>query len=256
MEKITPLLKTFLFMSKTSINDEGIYPHHLIYMVNDKMSVASLMLKPEEVYAAVAKVMRTEKPSQLIVGLDRVNKDGQGVDMKYHSVLTIAYYALGMWSVGAMPYASKDDVGEVVWSNAWWNTHVRKELKAFSPIASDPSDEVIGSAYHDRIAITAVRRTDMGDMYEGFIRHDKLEDTTKEFLAEHSLDINDRPAVIEKIKSLGGDLEFIDEGMGFWTAKISTKHDGSGIFPARKSRTKVYLEAVEAIADKLSLIKT
>jgi len=245
------ILDAFLSMCKNSINEEGIYPHIVVYETPDgQTTITAMALNPEELYPAVKKIMHEQKPIQLIIGMDRSNKEGQDVDMKYHSVLTIAYYAIGKWSVGIMPYASKDEVGDVVWDNVWWNTVVNKELKGFNFLEPSVEDEVIGQAYQEKIAVTAASQTQMGMRYEGFIVHDKLSDDVKEFLRDNSLDINDRKKVISFIQSLGKEFIFTPEDYGFWTLKA-----GNGIFPARGSKTKVYLEGVEAIVSQLELAK-
>jgi hypothetical protein len=249
MRNIPPLLKTFLSMAKTSIDDKGIYPHILIFQDQDgKNSIASMAINnPDEYYEAVKKIMDKEKPIQLIMGMDRTNLDGQSIDMKYHSVLTFAYYAMGKWSVGAMPYASADDIGEVQMNNDWWIKAINRELKSFNFLEPEITDEVIGTAYQEKISVTTVRETSMGRKYEGFINQDKLSDKVKTFLRDKSLDINNRDSVISVIKALGETFDFVPEDFGFWTLKA-----GHGIFPARSSKTKVYLEGVESIIEKIN----
>ena len=247
MKKQPLLLKTFLSMATLSIDDKGIYPHILMYETQDgKTAVHAMALDPEPLYMAIKRIMDKENPVQLIVGLDRSNKEGQDIDMKYHSVLTIAYYAMGMWSIGAMPYASADEIGEIQWKNKWWNTAVGKELKTFSIIEPTINDEVIGSAYQNKISVTSIYKNDTGQHYEGFINTDNLSDKVKTFLSSHSLNINDRQAVIDVItKNLGKTFEFTED-LGFWTLRAD-----KGLFPARSSKTKVYLEGIESIVESL-----
>lgn len=246
------ILTTFLSLAKSSIRDHdganGIFPHILLYEKQDgTTAVCAMALQPEELYVAIRKIIETEKPVQIVYGMDRSNKEGQGIDIKYHSVLTIAYYSIGIWSIGAMPYSSQDEIGEVQWNNDWWNTCVKKELKTFNLVEPTPIDEVIGKAYQEKISVTAVHKTQMGTMYEGYINPEKLSDDVKNFLSSRSLDINDRNSVISVMKALTPKFDFSLEDHGFWTL-----HAGKTIFPARSSKTKVYLEGVEHIIEEIN----
>lgn len=136
MKKLPLIVRTFISMAEKSVdNEKGIYPHILMYETQDgKTHVSAMAMNPEELYVAIKKIMDKETPVQLIVGTDRNNKEGQGIDMKYHSVLTMAYYAIGQWSIGALPYSSATDFGIIQWNNTWWVGAVTKELKTFNLI--------------------------------------------------------------------------------------------------------------------------
>lgn len=246
------LLKNFLSAAKNAINEKGIYPHILMHQGQDGQTTYGAMdLDPDSLYLAVKKIMEKDKPVQLIMGLDRINMEGQGIDMKYDSVMTFAYYAMGMWSVGVMPYANANEVGEIQMDNKFWMNAVTKELKCFNFIEPDVSDEVVGHAYAEKICVTVVRETQMGRRYEGFIDSNKLSEKVKTFLNDKSLDINQRAKVINAIKQDGGTFEFTPEDYGFWSLKAGAQTGKIGIFPARSSKTKVYLEGVESIIEKI-----
>lgn len=241
-----PMIETFIKLAIDSIDEQGIYPHHaMVESIKDEITVASMLVGPDDVYGNVKKMIdkTIDGVKQLVFGLDRSNMEGQDIDMKYHSVLTIAHLENAVWKIGAMPYASKEEVGEIQWNNKWWMTAVTKELKAFGLMDPSVDDEVVGKAYQEKISITSWRQTDMGKMFEGFINMDKVAGDVKMFIESNGLDINDRNSVIDKIKSLGYEFKFSNEDHGF-----TTLHADKGVFPARASRTKVYLEGLEHIA--------
>lgn len=246
---IPDFLKSFLGVAKISITDNGIYPHIVVYEdQTEQTTICAMDLDPGELFLNIAKILVDKKPIQLIYSIDRENKPNQGVDEKYESVLTIGYFALNQWSFHVMPYNTKDDIGEVQSDNDWWNQILKKELKQIGIIGPELTDPILGSAYQEKISITSLHRNIFGaPLYEGIINKDKLSEKVQKYLDEKSLDINNRKSIIANLTASGNPFEFVSEDHGYWTLKA-----GNGIFPARSSKTKVYLEGVESVIENLN----
>ena len=232
-------------MAILSMDEKGIYPHPVAMIKDGETSMMAMDVQPDELYAKINKITNGVLPTELIIGMDRINMEGQGIDMKFNSAFTIAHWKDGAWKIGVLPYSSISEVGEHQWDNEFWIGAVTRELKAFSMIDPSVEDVVVGTVYKEKISLTSYTITKMGSMYEGFINVENISSKLKEYLKDHNLDINDRGTVIDHIKNLGHKFEFTAEDFGFWTL-----HAGDGIFPARKSKSKVYLEGVEAILEK------
>lgn len=234
------MLASYIRMTTDSIDEKGIYPSHAVVTKDGKTSMLAIALDPDQSYETVRQ-QAGENYTELLFGLDRHNAENQGVDMKYKSVFTFAHYAEGEWNYGVLPYTDKDNVGEILWDNQFWSATMRRELKTFGFIDPEETDKVIGTAYINKLNVTHVRSSDTGQKYEGIVNVKNLSPDVQDFLQENNLNINDRTATCRWFAEHGIYFEFSREDMGFWTLKAA-----NGIFPARSSRSKAYIEGVEA----------
>jgi hypothetical protein len=125
-------LEKYIEYVKTTIDDKGIYPYPGWLMTADnKLSVISLAVQPGQAYTTMFKLAKRENATQMIFGLDRFNKENQGIDMQYRSVFTIISFdiILKNMDVVVMPYNSPDDIGELQYDNKWWLHAVGIEMK-------------------------------------------------------------------------------------------------------------------------------
>jgi hypothetical protein len=240
--------EVYVNLIKISIDEEGIKtPHAALKDRDNKLTLAAMLgLTPQQTYAMALYLFSKEKPVQMAFGLDRFNKEGQGIDMKYSSVFTVIYFDGSNWKTAVMPYTSKDEVGEIQFGNEFWNNSLKYELKLFGFIDPEVSDEIIGAAYSNKLNVTHYREDEELRLkfYEGIINPERLDDVTKKFLADNSLDINKREEVISFLRKNGHSFEFEVEKGGLWNLRADKL-----ILPARTSRTKAYLEGVESIAN-------
>ena len=128
-------LEKFIEYAKTSIDDKGIYPYPGWLMgADNKLSVISLAVPPGEAYQTMLQLAKRESATQMIFGLDRFNKEDQGVDIRFKSVFTIISIDITIpkMEVVVMPYNSPADIGELQYDNKWWQCAVAKELSQFS----------------------------------------------------------------------------------------------------------------------------
>lgn len=243
--KQTPMLSSYIELSKNSIDEKGIYPSHAVVTRDGKTNMLALALDPEQSYETVRQ-QAGEDYTELLFGLDRHNAEDQGVDMKYKSVFTFAHYVDGEWSYGVLPYNDKSSIGEILWENDFWTKTMQRELKLFGFIDPDESDKIIGNAYVNKLHVTHIRNSQTGQKYEGTVNVANLSPDVQDFLQENNLNINDRTSTCKWFAERGVQFEFSREDMGFWTLKAA-----GGIFPARSSRSKAYIEGVEVATRKL-----
>jgi len=253
-EKEKQILGSYIELLKNSIDEKGIHPAPAMVVDNEgKVSMLSLMVEPDQAYETVRKVAGSEY-KEILMGLDRTSKSGQGIPEEFDSVFTFVHIENGMgFKVGCLPYTGEPrNVGEVQWDNTFWNPIVTRDLKTFGFIDPETTDEVIGSAYTNKLKVTHIRNTSSGQRYEGIVDFDKLSPDVQEFFSETGLDANDRKSVIGFFKDKGVKFDYSYEDMGYVTL-----HAGRGIFPARSSKSKLYIEGIEAIVRDFTLaIKT
>ena len=111
------------------IDEKGVYPHQCIWLdQNDKICIAAMDLLPDQVYYHVESVLLLEKPKELIFGLDRSTKEGQGTE--FADVLVAIHFKNGKYKVGVINYQFEPTkiVRDWDWDNEFWNNAVEKEL--------------------------------------------------------------------------------------------------------------------------------
>jgi len=128
------MLEKYIEYVKTCIGDKGIYPAPgWVLGQDDKLMVVAMDLPPGQVYGTMIKLGKKENAKEIAFGLDRYNKEGQGIDMCYQSVFTIIYVNLFAPScvITVLPYNSQADIGELQYDNKWWRYAITKELETF-----------------------------------------------------------------------------------------------------------------------------
>lgn len=130
-----PLIETYEYMLKTFKDEKGIYPYPCVSMESDnKMSVYSFMVSPEETIEGAFKEFQKGLSIEMLFGIDRMSKEGQGVDLKFNSVFTIFHLTPEKTSemgvkvkFGILPY-NNTEFGEIEWDNTFWNEVMAREV--------------------------------------------------------------------------------------------------------------------------------
>ena len=79
---LKPIPDVFHGIVASAIDAEGVFPHQCLYRCGDKHTMVALDLTPAEtVYGWLKKILAKEKPDELIFGLDRFCKPGQGTTL-------------------------------------------------------------------------------------------------------------------------------------------------------------------------------
>ena len=246
------MLDTYVEMLKNSVDGKGIYPlPAIILTAGGTVSMMSLMVTPEQAYEAVRKAAEDDY-KEILVGLDRMSRAGQGIPGEFDSVFTFAHIKNGEgFAVGCLPYTSDPrNIGEIQWDNEFWIPKVTQEIKAFGFIDPDATDEIIGAAYENKLKVTHVRKTSSGQKYEGIVDFDKLSPDVQKFFEMTGMDVNDRKTVINFFKEQRIRFDYEYKDLGFVTLMA-----GNGLFPARSSKSKLYIEGVESIVKDFFLPK-
>lgn len=126
----------YLDYVKICMNEKGIYPFPGFFKCqDDKLIVSAFAVSPEEVYKSAFALSVKEDAKEFAFGLDRFNKKGQGIDMRFKSVFTVCYFVRGNPNptVIVIPYNSPDDCGEYQYNNQWWQTCVHNEMEMLKP---------------------------------------------------------------------------------------------------------------------------
>lgn len=113
----------------TAIDEKGVFPHQCIWLDEDgKVNMGALALnRPDEVMAAVVKILVKEKPTELMYGLDRFSKPGQGTELK--DLIAGAYWNGEAWRVFTIEYQNDPRIVKPIdWDNDWWKHAVRHEI--------------------------------------------------------------------------------------------------------------------------------
>lgn len=115
-----------------AIDEKGVYPHQMLCEDQDgKLGVYALMLnKPHEVFNAVMKCLVQDKPKQLIYGMDRFCKPGQGTTLG--DCIGGAYWNGEAWRVFIIEYQNEPRIVKPLdWTNEFWKKSIRAELTEF-----------------------------------------------------------------------------------------------------------------------------
>lgn len=111
------------------IDEKGVFPHQMLVLdQNDKLGVFALALdKPNEMMHVVIKTLVKENPKELIYGLDRFTKAGQGTTLG--DLVAGCYWNGTGWRPFIIEYQHEPRVVKPIeWNNAHWNENLKKEL--------------------------------------------------------------------------------------------------------------------------------
>ena len=112
-----------------SIGAEGVYPHQCYHRKNGEATLSALALnRPIECYAYVAGIIRKDKPDELIFGLDRFCKEGQGTTLK--DCIGGAHWDGILWTPFIIEYQHEPRIVKPIdWQNECWNRFITSELR-------------------------------------------------------------------------------------------------------------------------------
>ncbi len=120
------LPEMFWTIAESSVDVEGIYPHHAFSLQDGKLTCVALMIDPPEVLAVIKKLI-TDGAEEIIYGLDRMTRPGQGTE--FADVLTCGHYKDGKWRIGVINYQHEPRiVREWDWDNEFWTEAMEYEL--------------------------------------------------------------------------------------------------------------------------------
>lgn len=134
------LLQQFCDWAAGSIDDEGVYPYPAMWRERDgKLALGVLDLGPGEVFDHVWRQITCELATELIFGLDRSTKPGQGTE--FADVLTCAHWFPDFhksWNAAWKPFVINYQhepriVRPPDFENEFWNEKIRAELQATCP---------------------------------------------------------------------------------------------------------------------------
>lgn len=123
-----PLPETFHALVASSINEDGVYPHHCLSLKDGKLTMQALMIDPMQVYVVALKFVTKEKPDELIFGLDRFCKEDQGTTLK--DCIAGAHWDGKTWRPFIIEYQHEPRIVKPLdWENETWNQFVTNELR-------------------------------------------------------------------------------------------------------------------------------
>lgn len=115
----------------TMMDAKGVYPYPAFALHADgHLDCLMFDLPPKQVFGEIKKLLH-KGCTEIIFGLDRSTKPGQGT--KYDDVFVCSYFKDGEWKVGVINYIPPKDGQETVvddwdWDNEWWQAAARGEL--------------------------------------------------------------------------------------------------------------------------------
>jgi hypothetical protein len=118
------------------INEKGVFPHQMLVEDKDgKLGFMALALdQPSQVMNHMLQVLVKEKPRQLMYGMDRYCKPGQGTTL--NDCIGGAYWNGEAWRVFVIEYQHEPRIVKPIdWHNDWWKKSIREELTVFLDLA-------------------------------------------------------------------------------------------------------------------------
>lgn len=135
------LLQPFCDWVARTIDGEGVYPFPAMSRLRDssKIEIAALALEPLEVIDHVWNQITCEEATEVIFGLDRSTRPGQGTE--FADVLTCAHWFRGFhdswnaaWRLFVINYQHHPRlVREPDYENEFWNGQIMEELLSRCP---------------------------------------------------------------------------------------------------------------------------
>ena len=102
------------------IDERGVYP----------LTMEAHDLTPLQVYQRVITIVATMKPSELVFGLDRFCKEGQGTTLG--DCVTAAHWNGRLWLPFIIEYQHEPRIVKPVdWNNAFWNEKIMGDIRHF-----------------------------------------------------------------------------------------------------------------------------
>jgi len=129
---MNPLPEIYQRLIGSSIDANGVYPHHCLWRKNGKVSMAALALpRPRQVLATVVLTMIQELPDELIYGLDRFCLPGQGTTLR--DCIAGAHYCGDKWRPFVIEYQHEPRIVKpIAWDNEFWNCSVGHDIEVLS----------------------------------------------------------------------------------------------------------------------------
>ena len=115
------------------IDEEGVMPHQCIVRHGDAVSMAALALPPGGVLSYVRRGFERGGVDELIYGLGRFTRPGQGANLG--DVVAGGWYRRDRgWRIGIIEYQHEPRIVlPWCWDNAFWNAAVGHELSQVLP---------------------------------------------------------------------------------------------------------------------------
>ncbi len=136
------LVEMFEHVISLSIDERGVYPQQGIVMnFKDELQINALALTPEEIHRWFWGEV-SAGASEVIFGLDRTTKEGQGTE--FSDVLTCCHWSEAFidenvnWGqafrIGVINYQNEPRIVRPMdWDNEFWKKQMTKEILAFRP---------------------------------------------------------------------------------------------------------------------------
>ncbi len=138
------LVEEFERMVAVGIDENGVYPHPgMILDIDGKLIVCALDLKPDEIFQWFWNAVTIENAQEVIFGLDRSTKPGQGTE--FNDVLTCCHWREDLadgespkWSrafrIGVINYQYEPKIVRPIdWDNEFWKKQMGAEVRQFTP---------------------------------------------------------------------------------------------------------------------------
>lgn len=140
--KGSSLVESFYNCVERGIRPEGVYPHVALARIDGELEIWALALSPEETIQHVQMAMTTKNVEELVFGLDRYTKPGQGTE--FNDVITFLWWDGQKWTPGVIDYKPEPDkvIRPINWDNEFWNAHMIQvivpRLKPFFRVIKNP----------------------------------------------------------------------------------------------------------------------
>lgn len=112
-----------------AIDENGVYPHNMLVLGRDDRLTVCVFdyQRPDQIMNYIMKVLVEENPKQLIYGMDRFCKPGQGTTLG--DCVAGAFWNNNQWRPFVIEYQHEPrQVKPLDWNNEFWKVAVRKEL--------------------------------------------------------------------------------------------------------------------------------
>lgn len=122
------LPETLFELVESSIDAEGVYPQHCVFIDKDgKVNMCAMALDGEQIMDIVIKQVRSGEAVELVVGIDMWTKEDQGTE--FADVIVVCHFKDGDWKVGVIDYQNSPRiVSPLRWDNRHWTTVMRRRL--------------------------------------------------------------------------------------------------------------------------------
>jgi hypothetical protein len=116
------IVKMFCDLNRRGVNAEGIRVPNAVMSKAGAYTIAGIAMFGEEAgidtYKAMARMLVIDRPDQLIFGIDRFVKPGQG---ETDDALSVHFWDGQLWHFGIIPYRFDPPFfGDIDWQNSFW----------------------------------------------------------------------------------------------------------------------------------------